>query len=224
MATDRLQLYNGALLLCGDLRLSSLSEVREPRYLLDLVWNDGGINFCLEQAQWHFAMRTSLFEYDTNITTQFGFSRGFTKPTDWRITSGIFQDEFMTTPLIDYGDEAGVWYANMDEIYVRYVSNDVAYGLDLSKWPATFTEYVKAYFASKVIHKISKSEPRIQYLLGPLGRPDRGLLHQALLTARNRASMALPMTFPTRGSWALSRHAGMRRPFIDGGNTTRLIG
>jgi hypothetical protein len=42
------------------------------------------------------------------------------------LTSGVFQDEFMRTPLTDYADEAGYWFSDYDTIYVRYVSDDAA--------------------------------------------------------------------------------------------------
>ncbi len=41
MAVDQLSLYNRALLIMGQRFLSDLSEEREPRRLLDQVWNDG---------------------------------------------------------------------------------------------------------------------------------------------------------------------------------------
>ena len=55
---SKLILYNDALLLAGERSLANLSEDTEPRRLLDQVWNNGGVNLCLEEAQWEFAMRT----------------------------------------------------------------------------------------------------------------------------------------------------------------------
>lgn len=226
MSTSRLKIYNGALLLLGELRLDTttgLTERREPRYLLDEVWNDGGVDYCLEQAQWHFAMRTSRFDYNPSITPEFGFSRAFDKPSDWRITSGMFSDEFMQSPLLQYADEAGFWYSDFDELFVKYVSNDDSFGLDLSMWPATFTDYVKAYFAGRIVHRVPSAAEKIVILHGPPGRPDRGLIHQALIVAKNKAAMAVPTTFPSRGTWARARHAGMNRGGRDGGSFTELI-
>ena len=65
--TSRLQIYNGALLLCEERFLSSLTEDREPRHLLDHVWNNGGVRYCLEQGQWRFAMRSVSLDYDTSV-------------------------------------------------------------------------------------------------------------------------------------------------------------
>lgn len=223
MATDRLKIYNGALLLCGEMQLRTLAEEREPRRLLDLVWNDGGVRFCLEQAQWHFAMRASRLDYNPSVDPDWGYQKAFDKPTDWVATSGVFQDEYMRSPLTSYADEVSYWFADVDEIYVKYVSDDVTYGMDFAKWPATFTEYVKAYFAGKIVHKLPGAAARIEFLLGPAGREDRGHVNRSLLIAKNKAAMSQPATFPSRGTWAQARHAGSGRRG-DGGNTNRLIG
>lgn len=223
MATDRLKIYSGALLLCGELRLDSLSENREARHLLDLVWNDGGVRACLEQAQWHFAMRTAEFSYDTSVEPAFGYSRAFDKPDDWVLTSGIFTDEYLNIPLTAYWDEADYWYADHDTIYVRYISDDDAYGMDFAKWPATFTDYVKAYFAGRICHKLPNAEEKIKRLHGTPGTADKGLIEKFLIIAKNKSAMTGPTTFPQRGTWARARHAGLSRS-RDGGSTTNLTG
>jgi hypothetical protein len=220
--TDRLRIYNGALLLCGDTRLASLSENREPRHLLDLVWNDDGVHACLEQAQWHFAMRASRLDYEPSIDPDWGYQRAFTKPTDWVLTSGVFSDEYMKNPLLNYADEIAFWFADVTEIFVKYVSDDTTYGMDLARWPATFTDYVKAYFASKIIHKMPGGATKMEFLLGPPGREDKGHLNRTLLIAKNKSAMTQPTTFPSRGTWARARHAGAAAR--DGGSTTQLIG
>lgn len=224
MSTDRLKIYNGALLLCGEKHLASLTERREPRYLLDQVWNDGGVRGCLEQAQWHFAMRTSQFDYNPSFVAEFGFQRAFTKPDDWVITSGVFEDGYCLTPLTQYADEKGYWFSDRDTIYVRYVSDAVTYGMDLAGWPVSFTDYVKAYFASRVIHKLSASEQKIVFLMGPQAKPDKGWLGRSLMIAKNKSAMVMPTTFPTRGTWAAARMNGRNSNRADGGSQTQLIG
>lgn len=220
--TDRLKIYNGALLLCGDRQLSSLTEDREPRHLLDLVWNDGGARYCLEQAQWHFAMRASRLDYNPSISPSWGYQYAFDKPTDWVNTSGVFEDEYLTTPLTQYADEISYWFADRTEIFVKYVSDSTTYGMDLSRWPATFVEYVKAYFAGRIVHKIPGGSAKAEFLLGPPGREDRGYVNRVLMIAKNKSAMTQPATFPARGTWARARHqSGFR---TDGGNTNSLIG
>ena len=223
MSTTRLKIYNGALLLVGERGLASLTVTEESRRVLDEVWNDNGVRYCLEQGQWNFAMRAAQFTYDSTITPSFGLNRGFNKPSDWVLTSAVCSDEYFNTPALNYADEAGVWYADIDDIYVRYVSDDENFGMDMSLWPDTFTEYVKTYFASRICHKIPGSPEVIQKLHGPAGHPQRGLLHQALLLAKNRAAMTGPATFPARGSWVGSRLGGRRGSF-DRGSSGSLTG
>ncbi len=226
MATTRLKIYNGSLLLLGELGLNlttGLSEDRESRRLLDSVWSDGGANYCLEQAQWYFAMRSTRLDFNPAIEPAWGFKRAFDKPSDWVLTSGVFEDEYLTTPLLGYTDEAGFWYSDRDEIYVKYVSDDANFGLDLARWPAVFSDYVKAYFASRVVHKIPSAASRVEFLLGPAGRENKGHVNHTLLIARNKAAMAQPTTFPFRGFWSRARHAGSNTG-RDGGNPSSLIG
>jgi hypothetical protein len=228
MTTTRLRIYNGALLLLGELGLdltTGLDEDREARRLLDSVWNDDGVNYCLEQAQWYFAMRSTRLDFNPAVEPAWGYKRAFDKPSDWVLTSGVFENEYLTSPLIQYADEASFWYTDREEIFVKYVSDHADFGNDLARWPATFTDYVKAYFASRIVHKIPNAVSKVEFLLGPTGREDKGHLNYLLLKARNKAAMVEPATFPFRGFWSRARHAGSRRGFgQDGGNTGRLIG
>ena len=215
-----MKIYNGALLLVGDRQLASLSENLEPRILLDLVWNDGGVRFCLEQAQWHFAMRASRLDYNPSIDPDWGFQRVFDKPTDWVLTSGVWSDDYMRSPLVNYADEVGFWFADVDEIFVRYVSDDATFGMDFAKWPASFTDYVKAYFASRIVRRLPGGRERAE----DITHPKTGVLARALVIAKNKSAMTRPVTFPSRGTWAAARHRGANRSFRDGGNTNQLIG
>jgi hypothetical protein len=221
MSTSRLELYNDALLVCGERSLASLTENQESRFLLDQVWKNGrGIKYCLEQAQWHFAMNTVQLDYEPGITPPFGLRRAFTKPDDWVITSGVFEDEYQRDPLTQYADEVGYWYADRDLIYVKYVSDAVTFGLDLARWPETFTEYVAAYLASKIIRKLPGGAEKVIDICDDR----KGVLHKALVKAKNKAAMTQPQTFPRRGSWVRARQAGKNGFHNDGGSQNNLIG
>ena len=218
MATTKLKIYNGALMLCEARSIASLSVNEEARRLLDEVYDDGGVRYCLEQGQWRFAMRTSKFSYDTGITPSFGYRRAFAKPVDWVNTSAVCSDEYFNSPLLAYTDEAGFWYSDLDEIYVKYVSDHVDFGLNFALWPYSFTEYVKAYFASKIAGKIAANEKIVAALIGR-----GGILENSHLTAKNRDAMAEPTKFPPRGSWVQAR-TGNGGDWRDGGNRNQLIG
>lgn len=218
MAATRLKIYNGALRLCEERRLASLTENREPRRLLDEVWQDGGVRYCLEQAQWKFAMRASEFTYDTSVTTSFGYRYAFAKPTDWVATSGVCQDERFNTPLLQYRDETGYWFADLDTIYVRYVSDDENYGNNLAAWPESFNEVVQAHFAKKIAGKLSASDALRDTIAKEYQR--------ALKVAKNKDAMADPTKIPPMGRWPGARvnRWGRGGPMGDGGNPGSLIG
>jgi len=225
VATDRLKIYNGALLICGERQLASLTEAREPRHLLDNVWNDGGLRYCLEQAQWNFAMRTAKLTYDPDVEPAFGYRYAFEKTTDWVATSAVCQDPYYNVPLVQYADEIGWWFADITPIYAKWVSDSDDFGLNLANWPYSFTEYVKHFFASKIILKITSDKQRQQTLLGPPGRPDKGTLAYALQLAKNKDAMAKPAQKTAQGGWSSARQGGWGvRGRGDGGSGGSLIG
>ena len=214
MAT-RLSLYNDALLMVGERALTGLTENVETRRLLDQVWNNQGVEQCLEEAQWEFAMRTVRIDYDPGVTPDFGYARAFDKPTDWILTSALCSDEFFKVPVLRYVDETGFWYADLDIMYVRYVSNDAAYGNDLSKWPRSFTDFVAAHFASKIILKTTNDETRLSMFINPQNE-QHSVRGRALMKAKSRCAMSGPTQMSAAGQWSSSRLRGVARR--DGGN------
>lgn len=224
MSTTRLDLYNKALLLCGERFLSGLTESNEPRRLLDHVWSTGWIDACLEKGQWYFAMRTARIEVDADFTTpDFGYQNAFSKPSDWISTSAVCSDEYFRVPLNQYADEMNYWFADIDPLYVKIVSNDETYGGDLSLWPASFVEHAAAHGAAKIIGKLAgdKSEQKRE-LFGPPGRSRDGLFERSLNEAKNAAALTQPTQIPAQGSWSRAR-AG-RRGWRDGGSRGNLTG
>jgi hypothetical protein len=212
MTTSRLQIYNDALLYVGERSLASLTENREPRYLLDQVWNNDGVQGCLEEGQWFFAMRAAKIGYDTDITPEFGYANAFPKPTDWVRTCGLCSDEFFREPLLRYNDEAGYWNADLNTIYVRYVSNSVDFGMNLDLWPRSFAEFVAAHFAMKVVMKISGDDAMFKRTMA--------LRERLKLLARSKSAMAEPTQVMPSGNWSRSRIRGYNRSGRDGGNTS----
>lgn len=195
MAT-KLGLYNACLLIAGECKLSSLTEEREPRRMLDQVWDDGAVKYCLEQGQWAFATRAVKLKYDTAATITFGLQRQFTMPSDYIRTVALSSDEYFTTRTL-YTVERNSWFCELDEIYVRYVSNDTAYGNDLTLWPETFSEYVAAHLCSRIIHRLTadtKERDRV-YKLANMRMDD----------AKAKDAIGKDVVFMPKGSWVMSK-------------------
>jgi hypothetical protein len=212
---DRLSIYSMACLMAGERALASLSENREPRYLLDQVWNDRGVDKCLEEGQWRFAFRTVQIDYDPGVTPTFGYAYAFDKPVDYVITTAVCQEDHFRVPLLQYSDEGPFWYADIQTIYVKYVSNDANYGGNLGKWPPAFEEFVAAHFASRIVLKLSNDEKKTELVMK--------LRENLLKKAKSKSAMADPTSFEAQGAWSRSRMRWRNRS--DGGNTTgSLIG
>lgn len=213
--TTKLQLYNGALALIGDRLLGSLTENRESRRSLDLVYDDDGVKACLEAGQWYFAMRSQKITYDPSISPTWGFRRVFDVPSDHVRTCALCSDENFNVPVINYREEANFWYADLDIIFVRFVSQDTSYGLDLSLWPPSFVDFVKAHFASRISPTVTASD----------GTKKDSITYRGMVLkhAKSLAAMADGTTFPARGSWTTAR-SGNARGWRDRGNTGSLIG
>lgn len=211
--TDKLSLYNGALTRHIGETVTTLVENTPKRLALDQVWDNGALDTCLQSGQWDFAARTVKLDYSPSITPPFGYTYAFDRPTDLIRVMGVFSDEFCHQPLTDYLYEGAYWYANLEEIYVRFVSNDSQFGLDYSLWPPNFTRYVECYLAAESCIRITKDEKKRDMLDTRCER--------LLRKAKGTDAMENPSTLPPRGSWSRARNG---RNNGERGKRNQLIG
>ena len=206
------------MLLAGERKLASLTENREPRRLLDDVFDGGAVKTCLEAGFWNMATRSIKIEFDPSVSPDFGFTRAFAKPSDWVRTSAVSTSEYFRPPLKDnqFSDEAGYWFADIDTLYVKMVSDGADYGGDLGNWTESFTRYFEAYLAHRVAFKLTRS----QKVLGEIEEE----LKKRLKGASAKDAMNSGTSIPPEGSWnraRLDRGGSGRR---DGGTRRQLIG
>ena len=213
MATSKLALYNGALLIVGERALQGLTEARESRRLLDSAWTDA-IDHCLDQGLWNFASRSVELEFSPSIESQFGYQYVFTRPDDFVKTVAMCQDERFDIPLLRYETEGPYFFADANPIYLRYVSNGTSYGADLSLWPANFTAFAKAYLAHAIVSRLTQDQNEWKRV--------RALMDKALLDAKSSDAMEQPSASLPRGTWSRSR--GGSGGGGDRGSRNRLIG
>jgi hypothetical protein len=191
----KLALYNSALLVLGERKLASLAEAREPRRALDDAYDDA-VAYCLEAGFWNFAMRAIQADSSASVTPTFGYTYAFTKPSDFVRLYSYGSTETFDPPLLTVVDEPNYWFANVDPLYVKYVSNDTAYGMDLSIWSESFSEYVSLRLAVKTCKRITGAFPN-----DDLKKDEK----RALAIARSKDAMDEPVGFPPRGTWVTSR-------------------
>lgn len=198
---SKLGLYNSALLIIGERKLASLSEPREPRRALDDAWDDA-VAYCLEMGFWNFAMRAVQADHSASVTPAFGYTYAFAKPEDFIRTYALGSTETFDPPLLTVVDEPNYWYANIDPLYAKYVSNDTAYGMDLSLWSESFADYVSIRLANKTCKRITGKFPD-----DDMKKEEK----RALAQARSKDAMDEPPGFPPRGTWVTSRLGGRDR-------------
>lgn len=192
---SKLGIYNDALLNLGSERLASLTEPSASRRALDDGW-DGNLSFCLEQGYWNFALRAVQIDASDSVVPTFGYQNAFAKPTDYIRMYRLSVYDTFEPPLLDIVDEPNYWFANCDPLYVKYVSDDTAYGRDLSIWPETFAEFVSTRLANKVCKRITGKEPSDAMM-----RQEK----KTLIDARGKDAMNEPPGFPPQGTWVRAR-------------------
>jgi hypothetical protein len=190
--------YNAALLILGERRLASLSEAREPRRALDDAWDDAAA-YCLEAGFWNFAMRAVQADASASVTPTFGYQYATAKPSDFVRLYAFGSTETFDPPLLNVVDEPNYWYSNVDPLYVKYVSSDPAYGMDLSNWSESFADYNATRLAARTCKRITGKFPD-----DALKKMEK----DALAIARSKDAMDEPPGFPPRGTWVLSRRGG----------------
>ncbi|KKM04208.1 hypothetical protein LCGC14_1766550 [marine sediment metagenome] len=218
MATDRLSLYKIALVACGERTIASLSEPREPRRLLDEVWNRGSgvVKYVLEQGLWNFAIRTSKLDSSSSISTSFGYTFTFEMPSDYVRLVELSSGEYFTQPMTRYEIEQASLYADVDPIYMRYISDNSSYGSDLSLWPETVSLWTGHWMGVQIAPALKNDLD-----MDRLERRTRRYLHDA----RSKDAQQDPTRWPPLSSWASARlnrigHGGRR----DRGSRGSLIG
>lgn len=210
---SKLSIYNGALTDVGSRRITSLGEARESRRVLDSYWDQNFVSQVLSEALWKFSIRTVQAEPSSSVEPSFGYRVAYEKPTDWVRTAALSLDEYLRTPLLEYRDEAGFWFADSDLIYVSFVSSDTSYGGDLSLWPANVERYASLRLAYQACKRITDSVSDKQSL-------ERDMV-RALSKARATDAMDQPERPLPPGSWSRARH---RDSHLDRGSRNRLIG
>ncbi len=119
------------------------------RRLLDESY-DEAVRYLLEQGLWNFAMRTVSIESETDVEPAYGYSYTFEMPDDYIRLGKIADNGTLWPTLEDYLQEGNYWHANIDPLYVQYVSDGTSYGANQALWPATFRRALEAYLALEI--------------------------------------------------------------------------
>ena len=126
--TTQTLLYQRALRLLGERELSSVTENREPRHLLDAEDEDGGlITYALETGFWRFASKTE--QLSSSGTSAFGLTKTFGKPSNYvhlielsgdeHFRTPLTRDKFFSNPESSFREDQALFYSMLTTIYIR---------------------------------------------------------------------------------------------------------
>lgn len=191
---SKLGLYNDALRAIGDLRLSSLTEDTEARYVLDDAWEDC-VEFVFTEGLWNFATKTQVINADPGQPAIPGFSFTFDKPLYWLRTITISTNSLFTEEAV-YRDEGNKIYANFDELYIRFISREKAVDDQVPNWPPTFSKAVAACLAWECGERLSGSGSKAEAL--------EASYKVFLASAKNKDALDQSKMIFKPGSWVRS--------------------
>ena len=198
----QLSLYNQALRMVGETKITALTDNRPERYALDSIWDEDPIKQMLEESQWTFATRSLEWNYDSSQTSDFGYKYAFTKPGNYVRSAAICSDEFFQEPLTNYADENNYWYCDYETIYIKYISDDYQFGRDYSLWTELFRNCVATKMAAELAISLTKS----QSMMDGLEKKLKGYVRDA----KSLDAMNQPTRFMPPGNWTRSRRSTSR--------------
>jgi hypothetical protein len=152
MAIDKLGLYQNALRLIGQRKLTSITEDREPRYLLDDVYDLDAIEYCLEIVEPVFARKTAKLAVSV-VSTEHDLDNVFTLPADYISIVKVYSDPKLDHPISRFIIEGNTIACEHATIYLRYISDDAV--SSFTNWSRSFAEVVSSYLARETCFKLA---------------------------------------------------------------------
>jgi len=194
MAT-KLAVYNDALQLVGERKLSAIDEATPARYKVDTAWDSGLLEDTLADTDWSWARVTVEIDYDTAVSVEFGHQYAQELPGDMARISGVYSDEACSAPLEDYHYEDGYIYSEIQTLYLQYVPNSPS----LSSWPPSFARHMAGRLAEAIAPDL-KNGSRNEELERKVKQRGR--------KARGDDAMLNPSKKIPAGNWTQSRYRG----------------
>lgn len=197
LTADWLQIYNDALLILGfgHQKLTEGASDSKFRTILDTVVDSGLVESMLEDIGWFWAQSSTKISYNPSIDPAWGYRYAFDLPSNMRRLDGVFADDYMRHPIKFYEQENSVIYADYQELYLKFVSDDFI--TTPATWPALFRRLIGARLAKD-------AAPSFQ------GQVDWQRVEQTFMSRESEAKSADVMASPPRvlsaGSWVGGRH------------------
>lgn len=202
MGTTRLDVYNTALMYLKTSPIASLSDNRPERISMDAAWNST-VAYCLEQGMWNFATKTQEISSSDTEDPTFGYAFAFEKPNDYVRITAISAFETLRPTLFDFREEGDYFFADIDPIYLSFVSNATDAGMDVGKWFPSFADYVALNLATNIPNVSTMSEDAYERL-------DKRAM-RAMANAKSKDSVNQPTAWMPSGRLVQARRGSAWR-------------
>ena len=170
----QLSVFNGALRLLGEERMTDVSANTKPGRELRSAWGDV-TQRTFEEYNWNFASeRTSLQRLSE--TPAHSYDYYYAKPDDWLRTIAIRStaDDFGDT-ILYYVDEGGTdanpkgrIATSESAVYLRYISS--GYLTRIGNWPQIFADYVAGLLAQEICPGITGNSTKMESIAAMVRR------------------------------------------------------
>jgi hypothetical protein len=205
LSADWIKIYNDALLILGmgAQKITSGTADSVARSIMDTSVDAGLVEDLLEDIGWFWAQKSTKSAYDPSVEPDWGYSRAHSLPNDMHRLDGVFTDEYMRSPMVNYHQEEDVIYTDSDDFYMLYVCSDFL------TVPATWPTKFKRLVASKLALDVAPSFPTADYEKAMLVHRERES------TAKSADIMQSPPRLLSNGEWTGARFRGIdnrRRP------------
>jgi len=191
--SDWLKIYNDALLILGQPKIVNTSDDSQRRAALDTAMNTDLVESCMEETGWLFGRTSDQVDYDPGIEPSWGYTKALPKPANMLRLNGIFTDEYMYQPLKRYEDEGDYWYADVDTVYVQYISR--SFLTAPQDWPVYFRKYVASALAMAAGPSLPNSNVQNAMLVHKQRQYD----------AKSNDAIASPPQVICNGNWSQAR-------------------
>lgn len=152
MAIDKLELYNNALQLVGQRRLTSVTDNENTRHYLDAAYNAQAVDYCLELSKPTFATKTVKLTTSSE-SDEHDLDNVFTLPDSYITVVEVFSDPRLDQPVSRYILEGNTIACEHETIYLRYITDE--YSDTYTYWTPTFTKLASAYLAKEICPKLA---------------------------------------------------------------------
>lgn len=193
--TTQLIITNGALGFLGERSLLTTGDATEAARTMAAFYTPA-VKYCLEQGHWKFAERRAVLTPSLTELPAYGRANAFAHPSDYVRVNSLCSDERFSMSVTDIEDVGAFWYCDLDTLYLKYVSNDGDYGLDLDLWPETFVLFVQLYLAALAAPRLAP-KMKIEAIQAPGGV---GLI-DAKRNALAKDAVSGPTQFLPTGRW-----------------------